>query len=65
MAIDISLRPNVKYAGFKQIWPGFGTWMGDRGGMSISVDSSSNETLNRGPLRCSCGDSMNFPFGLI
>ena len=62
MAIDISLRPNVKYAGFKQIWPGFGTWMGDRGGMSISVDSSSNETLNRGPLALLLRRQYEFPF---
>ena len=26
------------------------SWMGDRSGMSISVDSPSDETLNRGPL---------------
>ena len=28
---------------------GLGTWMGDRVSMSISVDSPSDETLNRGP----------------
>ena len=40
--------------------------MGDRSGrpMSISADSPSDETLNRGPWRCSCGDSMNNPLGL-
>ena len=41
------------------------TWMGDRISMSISGDSPSDETLNRGPWRYSCGDSMNFPLGLI
>ena len=41
------------------------TGMGDRISMSISVDSTSDETLNLGLWRCSCGDSMNFPLGLI
>ena len=35
------------------------------GSLSISADSYSDETLNRGPWRCCCGDSMNFPLGLI
>ena len=39
--------------------------MGDRIDMSVSGDSLSDETLNRGPWRCSCGDRMNFPLGLI
>ena len=30
--------------------------------MSISGDSLSDETLNRGPWCCACGDSMNFLF---
>ena len=37
------------------------TWMGDRISMSISGDSPLDETLNRGPWRCSWGDSLNFP----
>ena len=40
-------------------------WMGDRISMSISGDSLSNETLNREHWRCSCSDSMNFPFESI
>ena len=41
------------------------TWTGNRISMSISVDSPSDETLNGGPWRCSCSDSMNFPLGAI
>ena len=33
--------------------------------MSISGDSLLDETLNRGPWCCSCGNSMNYPLGLI
>ena len=33
--------------------------------MSISDDSLSDETLNRGPWRFSWSDSMNFPYGLV
>ena len=40
------------------------TCMGKRISMSISVDSLSDETLNRGPWRCCYGDSMYFPLGL-
>ena len=40
------------------------TWMGDRISMSISGESPSDETLNRGLWCCSCGDSMNFPLGI-
>ena len=32
--------------------------------MSISGDSLSDETLNRGPWDWSCDDNMNFPFGI-
>ena len=35
--------------GLSNIGLGF-TWMGDHSGMSISADSPSDETLNRGPL---------------
>ena len=34
--------------------------MGDRSGMSISTDSPSDETLNRGPLAL----QYEFPFGI-
>ena len=37
--------------------------MGECISMSISGDSPSGETLNRGLCHCSCGDSMNFPLG--
>ena len=37
--------------------------MGDRIRTSFSVDGP--ETLNRTPWRCSCGDSMNLPLGLM
>ena len=40
------------------------TWMDDRISMSISGESPLNETLNRGLLHCSCGDSINFSLGL-
>ena len=39
-------------------------WMGDCISMSISFESPLGETLNRGPWRCTCGNSINFPFGL-
>ena len=39
--------------------------MDDRIGISISVDSPLDETLNRGPQCCSCGNRMNFPLGLL
>ena len=32
--------------------------------MSISGDSLSDGTLNQGPWRCSCSESMNFSLGL-
>ena len=38
--------------------------IGDRIDMSITGDSLSDETLNRGPWRCSSGDSLNFPLEL-
>ena len=37
-------------------------WMGDRSGMSISVDSHSDETLNRGPLALLLRQQYEFPF---
>ena len=40
------------------------TWMGDRSGMSISVDSPSDETLNRGPLALLLLQQYEFPFGI-
>ena len=38
--------------------------MGDRCGMSISADSPSNETLNRGPLALLLRRQYEFPFGI-
>ena len=38
--------------------------MGDRCGMSISADSSSDETLNRGPLALRSRRQYEFPFGI-
>ena len=38
------------------------TWMGDRSGMSISADSASDETLNRGPLALLLRRQYEFPF---
>ena len=40
------------------------TWVGDRSGMSISADSPSNETLNRGPLELLLRRQYEFPFGI-
>ena len=40
------------------------TWMGDRGGMSISVDSPSDETLNRGPMALLLRRQYEYPFGI-
>ena len=38
--------------------------MGDRSGMSISADSPSDETLNRGPLALLLWRQYEFPFGI-
>ena len=38
--------------------------MGERCGMSISADSPSNETLNRGPLALLLRRQYEFPFGI-
>ena len=38
--------------------------MGDRCGMSISADSPSDETLNRGPLALLLQREYEFPFGI-
>ena len=38
--------------------------MGDRCGMSISADSHSGETLNRGPLALLLRRQYEFPFGI-
>ena len=38
--------------------------MGDRCGMSISADSPSDETLNRGPLALLLWRQYEFPFGI-
>ena len=38
--------------------------MGDRIGMSISADSPSDETLNRGPLALLLRRQYEFPFGI-
>ena len=38
--------------------------MGDRSGMSISADSLSDETLNRGPLALLLRRQYEFPFGI-
>ena len=38
--------------------------MGDRSGMSISADSPSDETLNRGPRVLLLGRQYEFPFGI-
>ena len=40
------------------------TWMGDHSGMSISADSPSDETLNRGPLALLLRRQYEFPFGI-
>ena len=53
------LQSTAWYNQVKQRWPRLFTWIGDRNSMSISSDSPSDETLNRGPWRCSCGDSMH------
>ena len=59
VAIGIPLRPNVKYALALVC-----TWMGDRSGMSISADSPSDETLNRGPLALLLRRQYEFLFGI-
>ena len=41
------------------------TWMGDRSGMSITADSPSDETLNRGPPALLLRRQYEFPFGII
>ena len=38
--------------------------MGDRSGMSISADSPSDETLDRGPLAQLLRRQYEFPFGI-
>ena len=38
--------------------------MGDRSGMSISADSPSDETLNRGPMALLLQRQYEFPFGI-
>ena len=38
------------------------TWMGDRMGMSISADSPTEETLNRGALTLLLRRQYEFPF---
>ena len=38
--------------------------MGDRSGMSISADSPSDETLNRGPLALLLRRQYEFPYGI-
>ena len=38
--------------------------MGDRIGVSISADSPSDETLNRGPLALLLRRQYEFPFGI-
>ena len=40
------------------------TWMCDHSGMSISADSPSDETLNRGPLALLLRRQYEFPFGI-
>ena len=40
------------------------TWMGDRIVVSISADSPSDETLNRGPLALLLRRQYEFPFGV-
>ena len=40
------------------------TWIGERLNMSISVDSPSNETLDRGPLALPLQGQYEFPFGI-
>ena len=44
----------------KQHWP----WMGHRSGLSISADSPSDETLNRGPLALLLWQQYEFLFGI-
>ena len=41
-----------------------GTKMGDRTSISISVDSPSDETLNRGPLALLLRQQYEFPLGI-
>ena len=44
---------------------GLGLYLeGDRSGMSISADSPSDETLNRGPLALLLRQQYEFPFGI-
>ena len=42
-----------------------GTLIGDRCSMSVSADSPSDETLNRGPLALLLRRQYEFPFGII
>ena len=40
------------------------TWMDDRSSISISADSPSGETLNRGPLLLLFRQQYELPFGI-
>ena len=62
VAIGIPLRPTTLYAGAKQHRPWYVTWMGYHSGMSISADSPSDETLNRGPLALLLRRQYQFSF---
>ena len=43
---------------------GLSIWMGDRSSISISADSPSDETLNRGILALLLQRQYEFPFGI-
>ena len=57
---DILLQSTANYNRVKQRRTG----MGDRISMSISADSPSDETLNRGPLTLFLKRQYEFPFGI-
>ena len=63
-AIGIPLPPTVQYTGVKQHRPWFCTWMGDRSNVSNSADSSSDETLNQGPMALLLWRQYEFPSGI-
>ena len=65
MVIDILLRTTAWYNWVKETSASVYTWMGDRISMSFSVDSSSDETLNRGPLALLLWRQYELPFKII
>ena len=62
MVIGILLQSTAWYTGVKQHRHRVCTWMGHRISMSISVDSPSDETLNRGPLALLLRRQLEIPY---